>query len=78
MPRTRLFKSGDSQAVRIPAEIAYADTDMDLEIIRLGDVITIFPARKSLKEAVAALRRMPKPPRVEKRKPIEVPLRDQD
>ncbi len=78
MPRTRLFKSGDSQAVRIPAEIAYADTDMDLEIIRLGDAITIFPARKSLKEAVAALRRMPKPPRVEKRKPIEVPLRDQD
>jgi antitoxin VapB len=75
MPRTRVFKSGNSQAVRIPAELAYADTDIDLEISRLGDVITIFPARNSLKEAVAALRRMPKPPRVEKRKPIDVPLR---
>jgi antitoxin VapB len=78
MPRTRVFKSGNSQAVRIPAELAYADTDIDLEISRLGDVITIFPARNSLKEAVAALRRMPKPPRVEKRKPIDVPLRGRD
>jgi len=78
MPRTRAFKSGNSQAVRIPAELAYADTDIDLEITRLGDVITIFPARTSLKDAVAALRRMPKPPTVEKREPIDVPLRERD
>jgi antitoxin VapB len=78
MPRTRVFKSGNSQAVRIPAELAFADTDMDLEITRLGDVITIFPARNSLKDAVAALRRMPKPARVEKREPIDVPLRRRD
>jgi antitoxin VapB len=73
-----VFKSGNSQAVRIPAELAYADTDMDLEITRLGDVITIFPARNSLKDAVAALRRMPKPRRVEKREPIEIPVRQRD
>jgi antitoxin VapB len=78
MARTRVFKSGNSQAVRIPAELAYADTDMDLEITRLGDIITIFPARGSLRDAVAALRRMPKPTRVEKRRPIEVPLRRND
>ena len=78
MPRTRVFKSGNTQAVRIPAELAYADTEIDLEITRLGDVITIFPARKSLKEAVAVLRRMPEPPRVEKRPPIDVPLRQRD
>ncbi len=78
MPRTRAFKSGNSQAVRIPAELAYADTDVDLEITRLGDVITVFPARNSLREAVAELRRMPKPPRVEKRSPIEVPLRERE
>jgi antitoxin VapB len=75
MPRTRVFKSGHSQAVRIPAELAYSDTEMDLEITRLGDVITIFPVRNSLKEVVAALRRMPKPARVEKRRSIELPLR---
>ena len=78
MPRTRVFKSGNSQAVRIPAELAYADTEIDLEITRLGEVITIFPARNSLKDAVAALRRMPKPARVEKRQPIDVPVRRRD
>ena len=75
MPRTRVFKSGNSQAVRIPAELAYADTDVDFEITRLGDVITIFPARNSLRDAVATLRRMPKPPYIEKRQPIDLPLR---
>lgn len=78
MPRTRAFKSGNSQAVRIPAELAYADTDIDLEITRLGDVITIFPTRNSLTDAVAALRHMPKPRRVEKRQPIDIPLRRRD
>ena len=57
MPRTRAFKSGNSQAVRIPAELAYADTDIDLEITRLGDVITIVPARAGLKDVIATLRR---------------------
>ena len=75
MPRTRAFKSGNSQAVRIPAELAYSNMDVDLEITRLGDVITICPARTSLKQAVATLRRMAKPARVEKREPIEMPER---
>jgi antitoxin VapB len=78
MPRTRVFKSGNSQAVRIPAELAYADTDLDLEITRLGDVITIFPARNNMSDVVAALRRVPKPRHVEKRQPIEVPVRRRD
>jgi antitoxin VapB len=71
MPRTRAFKSGNSQAVRIPAELAYVDTDIELEITRLGDVITIFPARNSMSDVVAALRRMPKPGQAEERQPIE-------
>ncbi len=78
MPRTRVFKSGNSQAVRIPAELAYANADIDLEITRLGDVITIFPARNNLSDVAAALRRMPKPRRVEKREPIDVPVRRRD
>jgi antitoxin VapB len=78
MARTRAFKSGNSQAVRIPADLAYAETDVELEIARHGDVITIVPVRDRLSDAVAALRRMPKPPSVEKREPIEVPLRDRD
>jgi antitoxin VapB len=78
MPKTRAFKSGNSQAIRIPAELAYGDTDIDLEITRLGDVITIFPARKNMSDVVDALRRMPKPRLVEKRQPIEVPIRRRD
>ena len=78
MARTRAFKSGNSQAVRIPAEIAYADPNLELEVTRQGEVITIYPARRSLKETVAALRAMPRPARAEKRRPIEVPLRKRD
>jgi len=78
MPRTRAFKSGNSQAVRIPAELAYTDVELDLEINRLGDVITIFPARNSMSDVVAALRRMPKPRHVEKRRSIEMPVRRRD
>ena len=52
--------------------------DIELEIARLGEVITIFPARESLADAVAALRRMPKPCAVEKREPIAIPVRQRD
>jgi antitoxin VapB len=76
--RTRVFKSGNSQAVRIPAELAYPDVEVDLEISRLGDVITIFPAQNTMSDVVATLRRMPKPRTVEKRKPIEMPVRRRD
>jgi hypothetical protein len=37
--------------------------------------VTIFPVRPSLKDAVEALRAMPKPSSVEKREPIELPTR---
>jgi antitoxin VapB len=77
VPITRAFKSGNSQAVRIPAELAYADLGQDLRISRLGDVITIFPARGNLKDAVAILRDLPKPPEVERREPIDPPERDE-
>ena len=48
MRTTRAFKNGNSQAVRIPAELAYERTDIDLEIERVGDEIRIRPARRSL------------------------------
>ena len=78
MARTRVFKSGNSQAVRLPADVAYKNLDIELEISRSGDVVTIYPARPSLKDAVAQLKKMPKPPRVEKRQPIEMPVRKRD
>ncbi len=56
---TRVFKSGNSQAVRIPAEMAYDSTDTELTITRNGDVITISPKRASVREMIAALRALP-------------------
>jgi antitoxin VapB len=48
MRTTKSFKNGNSQAVRIPADIAYERMDMDLEIEREGDEIRIRPARRLL------------------------------
>ena len=48
MQTTRIFKNGNSQAVRIPAELAYERTDIELEIERQGDEIRIRPAQRSL------------------------------
>lgn len=78
MPSTRVFKSGNSQAVRIPAEIAYDRTDMELTITRNGDVITIFPARPSMEETIAALRALPKETMLEECERIELPEREWD
>ena len=48
MHTTRAFKNGNSQAVRIPSDLAYERTDIELEIEREGDEIRIRPARRSL------------------------------
>lgn len=76
MPRTRVFKSGNSQAVRIPAEIAFDDAGTELTISRHGDVVTLVPVRTSVSDAVARLRGMPKPAEIERREPIDLPDRD--
>ena len=48
MQTTKIFKNGNSQAVRIPAELAYERTDIDLEIERVGDELRIRPVGRSL------------------------------
>ncbi len=53
MTMTKVFKNGNSQAVRIPAELAYERADIDLEIERIGDEIRIRPARRRLDNALA-------------------------
>jgi len=46
--QTKLFRNGHSQAVRIPAAMAYPSADMLLEIERIGDEIRIRPVQPSL------------------------------
>lgn len=55
MVLTRLFRNGNSQAVRIPAELAYARSDLELEIERCGDELRIRPAGRHITGALEAL-----------------------
>lgn len=57
MTTTRLFKNGNSQAVRIPAELAYEVSDMELMIERVGDELRIRPAQRRMGDVLAALAR---------------------
>ena len=57
MTRTRLFKNGNSQAVRIPAELAYSTWDMELVIERQGDVLVIRPAQRRIGDVLGKLAR---------------------
>ena len=51
----RLFRNGHSQAVRIPAELAYERNDLELEIERVGDELRIRPAGRPIRGALEAL-----------------------
>lgn len=57
MIRTRLFRNGNSQAVRIPAELAYSTWDMELVIERQGDVLVIRPAQRRIGDVLGKLAR---------------------
>ncbi len=48
MYTTSLFKKRNTQAVYIPAELAFANTDIDYEIERIGDELRIRPTPRSL------------------------------
>ncbi len=57
--KTKVFRNGNSQAVRIPAAIAYERTDLELDIIRVGDELRIRPARRSLAGVLKKFARFP-------------------
>lgn len=74
---TKTFKSGNSEAVRLPRELAYGiGTELTLE--RSGDVLTIRPRKaktQDIKAMVDALRALPKPSSIQERDEIEWPER---
>ncbi|MDB5757008.1 MAG: vagC [Burkholderia sp.] len=57
--QTKAFKNGNSQAVRIPAEIAYESTDIELEIVRIGDRIIIEPVAQSPGQLIRQMKAVP-------------------
>ncbi len=57
MATTKIFKNGNSQAVRIPAELAYSTWDIDLVIERDGDELRIRPAQRRMGDVLGKLAR---------------------
>ena len=57
MARTKVFRSGNSQAVRIPREFQF-ETD-EVEIERRGDEVVLRPPVRNLRGAYEALAAMP-------------------
>ncbi|MDP1736324.1 MAG: AbrB/MazE/SpoVT family DNA-binding domain-containing protein [Caulobacter sp.] len=72
---SKTFRSGNSQAVRLPREIAYAD-DTEVTIERSGDVLTIRPKRISIAEMLRRLDELPGPGEIEVRDPDIFPDRE--
>ena len=52
---TRIFRNGNSQAVRIPAALAYGAPEGDYEIERVGDELRIRPAARRIGDVLGAL-----------------------
>jgi antitoxin VapB len=72
--RTRTFRSSNSEAVWLPKDVAFGE-DVQLVIVRSGDVMTIYPAKSSISEMIARLRALPVPPMIEQPEKEDLPER---
>ena len=55
MITTRLFRNGNSQAVRIPAELAFSSWDLEMVVEREGDELRIRPAQRRMGDVLGKL-----------------------
>jgi len=74
---TRTFRSGNSEAVRLPKDIGFG-AGTEVEIVRKGDEITIRPRQQSLGWLAGQLRSLPPPEFAFERDAVEPPPRDWD
>ena len=72
--RTKTFRSGNSEAVRLPREIAFFE-GVELTVVRSGDVVTLYPTTRSVADMAARLAAMPAPGAIEQRDDEEIPDR---
>ncbi len=72
--RSRTFRSGNSEAVRLPREVAFG-AEVPVTIVRSGDVLTIFPTRPPTKDLIERLAVLPKPRAIEVRDEEPLPER---
>jgi antitoxin VapB len=75
---SKTFKSGNSEALRLPKEVAFGP-DVEVTIRKVGDTLTVMPKRrKTVAQLIDALEKLPKPKRKMKRVRIEFPKRKWD
>lgn len=72
--RSRTFRSGNSEALRLPKDVAFG-ADVEVVLVRSGDVLTVYPAAMTLCAMAARLRELPPPPYLEERDVDELPER---
>jgi antitoxin VapB len=69
---SRTFRSGNSEAVRLPKGVAYG-AEIEVTIIRSGDVLTIYPARAPISALAERLADLASPAEVEVREQDIIP-----
>ena len=71
---SRIFRSGNSEAVRLPRNVAFG-RDVEVTIVRSGDVLTIYPSRKPIGALVEQLAQLARPANIEERDDQVLPER---
>jgi antitoxin VapB len=72
--RTKIFKSGNSVAVRLPKGIDFPE-GTEVEIVKVGNNIEVRPTRLTFEQMVDELAKLPKPSSIEVRDTEEIPER---
>lgn len=72
--KSRTFRSGNSEAVRLPREVAFG-ADIAVTVVRSGDVLTIYPTRPPIQDLIDKLAALPKPSSIEVRDEEPLPER---
>ena len=70
--KTRTFRSGNSEAIRLPKEVAFGE-GVELVVVRSGNVVTLYPAATSIPEMITRLEALPRPMSIEERDDEELP-----
>jgi antitoxin VapB len=70
--KTRTFRSGNSEAIRLPKDVAFGE-GVELVVVRSGNVVTLYPAATSIPEMIARLEALPRPTSIEERDDEELP-----
>lgn len=74
MRTAKLFKNGESQAVRLPKEFRFEGTEVLIK--RVGDAVILLPAAKSWDTLIDSLAKFPADYLVSREQPVEPDSRE--